>query len=581
MRKRSVSKKELKTKETVEERPERRKMTLKQRGELLDAEERLLGYRKDLADLKIKEADQRANYIEQSIKIAKLQLEVLDNEAELVRKELRIDKKDLAASQAALKSAIAESTRLQEDYTKRIESLNLLRQGELNQINQLRQRAGLTERDLDAIYNWVYQPSTVADWNALIDIGRLQDHIIYEIDTHKTILLARIEQEKEKVLDAEVNYLIIQSWYNLTTGKFDGYQTSELVKEIKQYEKIKADIQGSVSSLADKAAAASAALNANARTIEAMKARIKLFREQKDTVFKNQPDEFVRLSNVFKDALTEAQQRSEVIAQLIDLYNTLIHQKELASKKVDTMIEVLTSKTRWKSGPQLWKGLKKFVPDMTKFVSYLFDSKQITQSLTNDKKALGNWLWSFKTTPSTLLSTLLYLLILFLIYLLLKLYLPELSSFLANAVTPEYGIAYVIDSFLVTLITFFLRHLRGLYVWLISYFLIRAHMLDTYVSVLFYLISIPISIYYIHRFITYLKAVNSARGYLFTSKRYQERFFLVMSIFFYATATIFFLREALLRVYPKADAPNTLLAINFILLQVALILIIAREQMLV
>lgn len=278
--------KELKSRDSIEERAERRKMTLKQRGELLDAEEHLLGFRKDLADLKIKEANQRAQFIEQNIKIARLQIEMLDEEVEQIRKELRIDKKDLVAAQNALKQQLVESSRLQEDFAKRIESLNLLKQGELNQIHQIRMRLGKSEHDMEAFYNWTYQPATIAEWNALIEIGRLHDHIVFEIDVHKDLLQARIEQEKAKVAEAEVNNLIIQTWHNLTTGMYDSYQSVEVQREIKQYEKTKADIQSSIASLTDKANAASRALTNNTRVSDTIKGLVKLFREQRDTVFK-------------------------------------------------------------------------------------------------------------------------------------------------------------------------------------------------------------------------------------------------------------------------------------------------------
>jgi len=138
----------------------------------------------------------------------------------------------------------------------------------------------------------------------------------------------------------------------------------------------------------------------------------------------------------------------------------------------------------------------------------------------------------------------------------------------------------MISNLLATLITFLARHLKGLYLWLLSFLAVRGQLIDTYAGVLFYLVCIPVSLYFIHHFIVYIKAVNSARGYLFSSKRYQERFFLVLSLLLYTTALIFFLREAILRAFPKADAPNSLLAFNFIVLQLCLILIIAREQVL-
>ena len=43
---------------------------------------------------------------------------------------------------------------------------------------------------------------------------------------------------------------------------------------------------------------------------------------------------------------------------------------------------------------------------------------------------------------------------------------------------------------------------------------------------------------------------------------------------------LLFLGKAISQPFPKADAPYTLLAINFILLQIALILVIARQHVL-
>jgi len=327
---------------------------------------------------------------------------------------LRIDKKDLVAAQNTLKQQVLESNKLQDDLTKRIESLNLTKQGLLTEINQLRVRFGKKEAEMEAIYSWVYRPATLGDWNALLDIGRLHNRIAFEFDIHKDLLLARIEHEKAKVIEAEVNNLIIQSWYNLTTGKYDAYQSAEVLREIKQYEKVKADIQSSIASLADKSTAASHALNNNTRTAEAIKTLAKTFREQKDTIFKNHPEEFNRIGTLLRDeVLNEAAQRGEVITQLIEFYNNLINYKTLTIKKIDTMISVLGAKSQWRGGPQLWKGLKKFAPDMTKFGQYLFDNKVAQNSVLANKKLFTQWVGSYKTTASLIMSTILYLFILF------------------------------------------------------------------------------------------------------------------------------------------------------------------------
>ncbi len=573
--------KELKSGSIVEERPERKRLTLKQQGELLDAEERLLGYRKELGDAKIKEAEERAQYIEQSIRIKRLQLETIEKEEEHVRQELKIDRKDVVAAEMALKQQMAESSRLQEDYSKRIESLNLLKQSELAQINQLRQRFQISDGMLEAFYNWTYTPTTIPEWRALIEIGRLHDHIIFEIEVHTQALQAHIEQEKAKVAEQEVSSMIIQSWYNLTTGKFDGYQQEELAKEIKQYEKIKADIQASLGSLADKRTAASNLLNTNLRIAEAIKARLKAFKEQRQTVFKNNLEEFNRLGGLLKEeAFTESQQRGELITQLVELYTSISNYKNLTIKKIDAMLAVLSSKTRWKGAPPLLTGLKKFGPDMGKFVQFLVGDKQVSKSLVRNQQTFVGWLKGFKESPSSLLAALLYAFILFLLYLLFKLYLPDIALMFSNAVPPDFGIVHASMNFIATVLYFIARNLQPLYLWTLLFLAVRYQLVDAYLGAWFYLFSIPFWLYYVQKFISNLRAVNTQRGYLFTSKRYQERFFLVISIFLYATTIILFLREAILFALPKSDAPRVLLALNFILAQLSLILIIGREQIL-
>ena len=89
--------------------------------------------------------------------------------------------------------------------------------------------------------------------------------------------------------------------------------------------------------------------------------------------------------------------------------------------------------------------LKKFIPDMSKFVAYLFDEKQVTRSFLNARKSVTGWFVSLKIKPSLLISFILYLLILFLMYLLLKLYLPELAIFVSRIAKSGMGIPYVVS----------------------------------------------------------------------------------------------------------------------------------------
>lgn len=561
--------------------PERKKFSVKQQGELLDLEDQLLEYRKGLADAALKVADAKELLVGQTIKITTLILEQLEKEEEQITQELRVEKKDIAAAEASLKSQVLEAQRLQDDYTRRIESLNLLRQTEEQAINQYRQKAGISGASLEALYSWNDTPSTVTGWQTQIEIGRLHNHIIYEIDILKDTLLAKGQLERARVTELEVQNQIVRSWQLITSGAFDGYNQEELSREIKKYEKIKADIQASIAALADKRAAASAALSNNARIGEAVKARFAAFREQKDTTFRSSQDEFNRLGLLLKDEASKATpQRGEIIAQLIELYTNLGNSLLKTVKKIEGIVRTLSAKSQWRGAPPLWKGLKKFIPDLGKFWSYLTSEKRVSKSVVASRKGFVSWLGTLKSTPSMIGFILLYIMLLLLLFFALKHYLPVIATTFSQAVGPEHRIFHALVLFLSAIFAFLGRHIRGIFAWTLLLMAVRYQLIEQYWGVIFYLVSIPFWLLYVYRFIYYLKAVNVSRGYLFTSQRYQRRFFMVLSFLLCATTTILLLREAIVLALPKLDAPRMLLAFNFVIVQISLILIIGREQLL-
>ena len=137
-------------------------------------------------------------------------------------------------------------------------------------------------------------------------------------------------------------------------------------------------------------------------------------------------------------------------------------------------------------------------------------------------------------------------------------------------------------SFLSVVISFAYEHLASLYAWSVAFFLlIYDSFSHSFVGILFYLLSIPYLIYIAYRFINYLLDVNVKRNYQLISQSYQRRFAWVIAPLLYATIFIFLLRQAfLMGNYPTSHVPIILLALNFILLQIALISLISKEQLL-
>ena len=555
---------ELKKGTLTDERIERKKLTSSQLGALLDAEERLLGFKKELAEAFLKEADAKAHFTEQSIKVTKILLELLEQDELQIRQELRVDKKDIAAADAALKKTVAQSNRTQEELGKALEGLNELRKNEVSQLEALQKQLKLSKADAESFTKWQYQPSTIAEWKAL-ELGRINNGIVYHIDIAKDIIFAKIAQEKQKVTEQELQNQRIHSWQGLTMGAFDGYYQHEaLLKEIKKYEKLKADIQTSLGSLEDKRVAAVAVLNQYSALLDTIKARIESFKEQKDTTFKGNPELYTMVAHMLaKEVGPLAQERKEAIAQLLQLYDTMSTSLSITGKNVDAMLDVLKAKSQWGRAPSLLKSVKKFIPELSNFVNYVFNGKQLGASIERTQKSISDSFIRLKKQPWSFVPLILYVLILILLFFVMRiLFIHFVPDWVMKAL-PRYAL-----------------HHMFLYIWIVLLFLVRYQVIDRYMGVLFYLLSVPFWLYLASRLIGYCKAVNLERGYYFASKDYQQRFFRVFSILLYVSLIILFVREALLLAFPKSDAPRTLLAFNFVLLQISLILMLSREQVL-
>ncbi|MBA3954631.1 mechanosensitive ion channel [Candidatus Dependentiae bacterium] len=553
-------------------------LSLVQMGELLDEQEKLARYKQDLADERIIEINYKIKLVEEQIKITQLQLEIIEKEYNRIKREIIIDDKDVQAADLFLKQQIQESSKIQEENAQHIGGLDILKENEEHQIAQYKQQYTLSDADVLAMENWTYAPTSLSTWHAAIEIGRLFNHITYEVEIGKENLLARTDYEKAKISEKEVQALIINSWKKLTSGSFSG--DDDIAKETKQYEKIKTDIQAFLSALSDKRTAAAQALSANARLADTIKNKLKLFKEQKNTLFKNKNLEYARYAVQLKDeAEDDTPRRGEVIAQLIELYAKITNLRTATLKKIDAMLDELKHKLQW-SGPRLplWRGLQSFVPDMKKFFQYVLQ-KDIGESLHLNQQFLQATVAEYKQQPQLLLPLLLKIIILSLLFLLCKLYLPDVRNFL-NLIGPDYGIGYRITSFIAVMLAFINKHLFALFLWALGFLSVYYRWIkDPHTGMWFYLLSIPFFLWYASRFMRYILRVNMQRSYLFTGKKYQRRSLFILSSLLYSTIVILFVRQAfMLAHYAKSTVPGTLLALNFVLLQIAVICFIGREQ---
>lgn len=574
---------ELKTKDSANAKDDstKSKFTLAQEGELLDVQERLLRFKKDLADLRVKEIDQKGQLLEEQIKVAFLQKETLEKEYARIKREMSVNEKDVAAASAALEAQTKKAIKLQDELLKGIESLNNLKAKEQEEIKKYKEQFNISDAEVEVIASWSQTPNTFNGWRAQIDIGRITNHITYEIDISREFLYAQIDYEKAKVTEQEANKLIVTSWYKLSSNKFDRSSQEDLNREIKQYEKMRTDIQAHISSTSDNRAAAANALNNNSRIAENIKNLIKSFRDQKDSIFKNREQEYRHYTDILKNEATlKAHSRGEMIAQLIELYSNTSNLRSIIIDKLDMMITELRSKSQWRGAPPLWKGLQTFVPDINRFIRYLSE-KDISQSIYSLKNSFNNSISYY----STHVNQLIYLILQVVAILVLLWFLKRNTSNIKHLITlisPKYGIGHTISSFIIYTLSFINNHIISITTWSFLYIAFKYRYIpDAYLGAIFFLLSIPFWLYYAYKFVRYLAHVNIQQHYIFASKKYQRKFLTIFSIFLYASIILLFFREAFLQVnFAKSSVPRILLALNFIILQISLIGMINKDQIL-
>lgn len=578
--------KDLKNIINIEEKFQNSELTFKQTVELVDEQEKLVSLKVDLAKLRIQEIDQKLQLINAQVQITQLQLNIANKEYNKIKGELRIEQKDLEKSDLSVKKILQEYANKQAILNKKIDQLNTLNNKDIAEIEDYKQKFKLSNSEFESIINWSYKPDTIQGWEFLVTVGKLYNRINYEILPTKEFLLAQIDFEKSVTTDTELKNLIMHTWYKLIMH--DLYTQEEISREIKQYEKLRANIQANISSIVDKRSNASSLLNDNTRISELVKDRFEELKKQKNTIFKDSSPIYSKYLVVIKDEFFEDSiKRSDTITQLIELLNNTNYIIDKTQKKIDGIISELNNKLQWGGVPPIWKGIHNFIPDSTKFANYLLKI-DFSKKLLELKANIIGEIKFYGTNLSALVSFILQILIYIIIFVLIRLFIPDIINFFSNPNIGNLSSANI--NFTVVLVNFVSVILKYISMYLIQFFtwaliFIQVHyknIEDPALGILFYFLSILFWLFYLHKFIIWFKKANQDYNYLFASKDYQSRFFFILSMLIYSSTIILFFREAfLLTPFSQNDLPLVLTALDFMIFQISLISLLSKEHVLV
>lgn len=543
--------------------------------ELLNLEERLYKNRQKLDELRLQEIEHKSDLIATKKFIAQEQLSILKDELRRIKPSVRVTEADIASAKNALAQKQQQHVRLQETYRQQINALDAEKDEKEKALVTLSKRYNVPLGP--EIDKWQFQPSNlVASYVGFCQVGALNAYI-------RLITLRKKFLDVQNALnEAKINDLAIQVQVKESFAR--KYPTTEAItQEIQKYDKPKADAQANLSLYKTKLNESDEQLNEQKKILDTINNLRTTIQAQQNKLFASMPKEYAVSLETLSRGENVVKERIELIKKLAAVDEELIASYENVIRQINFIITELNAmRSSWRRPEYAisWEGVKNIVPEVKAFFNDI--AAYIHQF---DIRAFVHGIYETSAQSSILLFLVKLCLLLGLLFL-LKWYLPVIVQLLLRKSKEWSGLASMTSVFVAGILGFINRYFVLVAFWLVLFaFLMLQVILDPYFYIIFYLFSIPYLLFLVNRFIHYMINFNAEHDYIILSKEFQRRFTIVFSVLLYATVTIVFFREAfmlfmMLTNYYRSELPNVLLAVNFIIFQIALIFLISKEQIL-
>lgn len=546
-----------------------------QEKSLIATEEQLFRYKKDLYELRILESKYASEMTQLNLLIERIHLDILKQHLKTIKSAIRVTEPDLIHARELLnnqrKNYFARREKYQHDRD------NLVKDQKIKEHfrDTFAAEHGIsTGRDLD---EWTREPKQNAEsYLAIVSLGTLNAQTQL-LSTQRGYLETQRALEDEKF-----NYIVTQTnvketYYKISSHKF--VSSEEISSTIKNHETQKSDAFSTLSIHKERMGTVADLLNQQKKVLDNINDWREKVYKQRDQIFKNNNAEYIRILELLNSAEGFVKQRIDVLGKLTGVYSGIISEVNSTIRLILFILGELQSTTIWYRPEYAitLQGIKNIIPDIVTFFNDIkvYILRLDINTWKNQVKEVTQW-------PIFLFLLIIKIIILLMLIINIKNKLPKLYSFFANhAATTPPGMIKT-SCLLGGLITHFM-HENWIFIgtWTIAVCTCMFWLSDPYIYAFFALLSIPFLLFLIHKLIHKLITYNIRHDYAIISSEFQKRFIIVLSVLLYATTTIFFFRQAFMQIsYYTTELPTILLAINFIIFQIALISLITKDQIL-
>lgn len=549
-------------------------MSLQQRGELHELERALFEERKDLDSFRQKTIEHQIAMIKTQVFINRAQLDIVKELLRRVKPAIRVSESEITQAKDALSRRQQQLFKDKELIRTELEELNAKFKKLENKLEALSKKNNVPlGLDLD---DWSRESrQTVASYLAFIEVADLNSQLLL-VRRQKHLDETRLVLEDEKLRLDDIKVEVQESFYMLSSRK--DISEDDVKREIKEYDKPRAEVQENFSLYTERRNSTEIQLEYQKRALENVRKVKERVEQNKDTVFKDSLNEYTHAVGLLISAEETIKQQIETLNKILSNYADILNYLTNIDKQIEFITAELNSIVLWQR-PEVaisWSDIQTIMPDLQTFAmglqNYLvgFD--------------VGVFLGQMRArfaTPFDIILALFNLFVVILAFILIRSYLPQTIDALRKG--PQDGTSVsTLRLFFSGLCEFTLNYFIPIAIWSVFFLFLQLYPVpDVYYYVIFYLISIPYLLYLAHGLIRFFARYNEQMGYSFVAQDFQSRIVFVISTLLYATIIIFFFREAFILVSSgRSKLPVILLALNFIILQISLILMLSKEQIL-
>lgn len=546
----------------------------KQKMTLLELQEKLVFQKQELASLELSVTKYKVSQIKTKVFVAVKQLNILEVVKPSVKSLTIVRSEEISAARAQLQKKKQQSFINNEKNRRNMEALSRENERRMRELKKLSTRYNIAlDSKLD---QWGVEPKqTVTDYVSLCVIGHLNSYYLF-VERRKEFIESHMSLEDKKLVFENLQIDVKNSFYGITSKKF----TSEemINKEIAEYDAPKSDSNATIARFKEKENAVVSLLNTQKNARDNVSKLIEDLQGKRSTIFRNSPKEYNQCLFLVDDARKKIQQQVDLIEKMIGVYHDIVATSEDSKEQISFIVNELGQmKGIWRRAKYAIKleELKNFVPDVNRFIGDMWFS--ITQF------RLSVLLEKMKSSfPRRLHVFLLFLKIFALLAFLFFLrWYVAIKLYRVFAHVTEYRGLRVMSFLVRAFFDFIFHYYVTISIWILLFALLQFGAFpDDNLHILFYLFSIPYFLYLANRFLYRFVSFNERQDYFILTKQFQPRFFFIVSTLLYTTICIQFFKGAFILKGYKSELPEILLALNFIILQISLIFLITKDQIL-